>query len=142
KEAKSTQKSRVMVLYQNVTFGPPMMKLLQALAKEQGLNVIDYVVIDQNVDDKAVIANATAAVIKQQPDAVMMLVGGRWVVELVRQIKNATLFGTQLYLLSIVPPQDLVKAVGEQKARGIVISQVVPYPFSATLPLVSEYQKL
>src|SRR5581483_2860575 len=142
KEAKSTQKSRVMILYQNVTFGPPMTKLAQALAKEQGLNIIESVVIDQNADDKVVIANAAAAVVKQQPDAVLMLVGGRWVIELVRQIKNAKLYGTQLYLLSIVPPQDLVKAIGEQEARGIVISQVVPYPFSATLPLVVEYQKL
>ncbi len=142
KEAKSTQKSRVMILYQNVTFGPPMEKLAQALAKAQGLNIIESVVIDQNADDKAVIANAAAAVVKQQPDAVLMLVGGRWVIELVRQIKNANLYGTQLYLLSIVPPQDLVKAIGEQQARGIVISQVVPYPFSATLPLVAEYQKL
>jgi len=142
REAKSTGKQKVIVVYQNVTFGPPMMKLTRELAKEHGLNVVDYLMIDQGAPDKAVIDGAVAAVMKQAPDAVIMLVGGRWVMELIKRIKNADLDGTQLYLMSIVPAQDVVKAVGQAKARGIVISQAVPYPFSATLPLVVEYQKV
>ncbi len=142
REAKSTGKQKVIVVYQNVTFGPPMMKLTRELAKEHGLNVVDYLMIDQGAPDKAVIDGAVAAVMKQAPDAVIMLVGGRWVMELIKQIKNAGLDGAQLYLMSIVPAQDVVKAVGQAKARGIVISQAVPYPFSATLPLVVEYQKV
>jgi len=142
REAKSTGKQKVIVVYQNVTFGPPMMKLTRELAKEHGLNVVDYLMIDQGAPDKVVIDGAVAAVMKQEPDAVIMLVGGRWVMELIKRIKNADLDGTQLYLMSIVPAQDVVKAVGQAKARGIVISQAVPYPFSATLPLVVEYQKV
>ncbi len=142
KEAKSTGKKKVVVVYQNVTFGPPMMKLARELAKEHGLNVVDYLMIDQGAPDKVVIDGAVAAVMKQAPDAVIMLVGGRWVMELIKRIKNADLDGTQLYLMSIVPAPDVVKAVGQAKARGIVISQAVPYPFSATLPLVVEYQKV
>ena len=142
REAKSTGKQKVIVVYQNISFGPPMMKLVQALAKEHGLNVVDYPMIDPAAPDKVVVADAVATVVKKEPDAVIVLVGGRWVWELVKQIKNANLDGTQLYLMSIVPAQDLVKAVGQAKARGIVISQAVPYPFSATLPLVVEYQKV
>ncbi len=142
REAKSTGKQKVIVVYQNVTFGPPMMKLTRELAKGHGLNVVDYLMIDQGAPDKVVIDGAVAAVMKQAPDAVIMLVGGRWVMELIKRIKNADLDGTQLYLMSIVPAQDVVKAVGQAKARGIVISQAVPYPFSATLPLVVEYQKV
>jgi branched-chain amino acid transport system substrate-binding protein len=143
KEVKFTEKKKIIVVYQNSSFGPPMMKLVQAQAKEQGLNVVDYVMIDPSQQDQAVIRGAVASIEKHAPDGVIVLVGGRWVWELVKQIKSkADLDGTQLYVMSIVPPQDLVKAVGEQKARGIVISQAVPYPFSATLPLVVEYQKL
>jgi len=142
KEAKSTGKKKVVVVYQNVTFGPPMMKLARELAKEHGLNVVDDLMIDQGAPEKVVIDGAVAAVMKQAPDAVIMLVGGRWVMELIKRIKNADLDGTQLYLMSIVPAPDVVKAVGQAKARGIVISQAVPYPFSATLPLVVEYQKV
>ena len=143
KEARFTEKKKVIVVYQNSSFGPPMMKLAQAQAKEQGLNVVDYVMIDPSKPDQAVIRDAVASIDKHAPDGIIVLVGGRWVWELVKQIKaRSELDGTQLYLLSIVPPQDLVKAVGEQKARGIVISQAVPYPYSATLPLVVEYQKM
>jgi branched-chain amino acid transport system substrate-binding protein len=143
KEAKFTGKKKVIVVYQNTSFGPPMMKLTQSLAKEQAINVLDYVTIDPSQPDQVVIRDAVASIEKHAPDGVIVLVGGRWVWELVKQIKSKeALDGTQLYFMSIVPPQDLVKAVGEKKARGIVIAQAVPYPFSATLPLVVEYQKL
>ncbi len=143
KEAQFTGKKKIVVVYQNTSFGPPMMKLVQEQSKQMGLNVVDYVMIDPSKPDQVVIRDAVASIDKHAPDGVIVLVGGRWVWELVKQIKSKSeLDGTQLYLLSIVPPQDLVKAVGEQKARGIVISQVVPYPFSATLPLVGEYQKM
>ncbi len=143
KEARFTEKKKVIVVYQNTSFGPPMMKLAQAQAISQGLNVVDYVMIDPSQPDKVVIRDAVASIDKHSPDGIIVLVGGRWVWELVKEIKaRRNLDGTQLYLMSIVPPQDLVKAIGEQKARGIVISQAVPYPYSATLPLVGEYQKL
>jgi len=71
-----------------------------------------------------------------------MLISGRYSLEFIKQIKNSPAADAQLYAMSIVPPGDVVKAVGEAKARGLVIAQAVPFPFSATLPLVSEYQKL
>jgi ABC-type branched-subunit amino acid transport system substrate-binding protein len=71
-----------------------------------------------------------------------MLISGRYSLEFIKQIKNSAAADAQLYAMSIVPPGDVVKAAGETKARGLVIAQAVPFPFSATLPLVSEYQKL
>src|SRR3954468_19048063 len=41
KEAKFTEKKKVVLIYQNMTFGPPMAKLARELAKEQGLNIVD-----------------------------------------------------------------------------------------------------
>jgi branched-chain amino acid transport system substrate-binding protein len=143
REARFTEKKRVVVLYQNMTFGPPMAKLAGELAKEQGLNIVDALAIDSLSKDIGTVAGVVAAATKHSPDAIIVLVGGNFVPEVLKQIKNSpSLDGTQLYLPSIVPVQDVVKTVGEAKARGVVISQVVPYPFSATLPLVAEYQKL
>jgi len=143
KEAKFTEKKRVLLLYQNMTFGPPMAKLARELAKEQGLNVIDALAVDSLSGDTRTVAGVVAAATKRSPDAIIVLIGGNFVVEALKQIKNSPgLDGTQLYMMSIVQVQDVVKTVGEAKARGIVISQVTPFPFSATLPLVGEYQKL
>jgi ABC-type branched-subunit amino acid transport system substrate-binding protein len=142
KEAVFTQKKRVVVLYQNVTYGPAMMQLTQVVSKQEGLNVVAYVKVDATAQDKmeAVAKEAVATVVEEAPDAVILLVGGRHLIELTKQIKNSAAESAQLYLMSITSLVDVVKTVGA-KARGIVIAQAVPFPFSATLPVVNEYQK-
>ena len=144
KEAASTQKKKVVVVYWNITFGPAMMKLAEEVTKQEGLNVAAWVPIDATAQDKfePIMKEAVAAVVKASPDAVIMLISGRYSLEFIRQIKDSDAAYAQLYAMSIVSSGDLVKAVGEAKARGIVIAQAVPYPFSATLPVVHEYQKL
>ena len=143
KEAFFTQKKKVVVVYQGATFGPAMMKLAQDVSKTVGLNVVAYVKMDNAAQAKidAVIRDVVAAVAKANPDAVILLLGGKPAPELVKQIKNSAAADAQVYLMSIVPPTDVIKTLGEAKARGIVISQAVHFPFSATLPLVDEYQK-
>ncbi|HEY6721562.1 MAG TPA: ABC transporter substrate-binding protein [Burkholderiales bacterium] len=144
KEAANTQKKKVAVVYWNVTFGPAMMRLAQEMSRQENLKVVAWVPIDATAQDKfdPIMKEAVAAVVKESPDAVIMLISGRYSLEFIKQMKNSTAADAQLYAMSIVPSGDVVKAVGEDKARGIVIAQAVPFPFSATLPLVSEYQKL
>jgi ABC-type branched-subunit amino acid transport system substrate-binding protein len=83
-----------------------------------------------------------AEVAKAGPDSIILLGGGRHCFEFLKQFKDSDDANAQLYLMSIVPQAEILKTLGDAKARGIVISQAVPYPFSATLPLVSEYQRL
>jgi branched-chain amino acid transport system substrate-binding protein len=144
KEAANTQKKKLAVVYWNITFGPAMQKVADEAAKKFGVNVVATVQVDAQAQDKfdPVMKNAVATVVKANPDAVLMLISGRYSLEFIKQIKNSEVADAQLYAMSIVPPGDVVKAVGEAKARGLVIAQAVPFPFSATLPVVSEYQKL
>jgi ABC-type branched-subunit amino acid transport system substrate-binding protein len=144
KEAKSTQKQRVALVYWNVTFGPDMVKLAQDLSKEIGLTVLPPVSIDAKDQAKfdPEVEQAANAVIKQAPDAVIMLISGRYAQEFIKKIRNSPAESTQLYAMSIVPAGDVVKTVGVEKARGVVIAQAVPYPYSPGRPLVSEYQKI
>jgi len=144
KEVANTQKKKLAVVYWNITFGPAMMKLAQEETKSLGVNVVAWVPIDAQAQDKfdAVMKQAVAAVAKESPDSVLMLISGKYALEFIKQIKNSQAQDAQLYAMSIVPPGDVVKVAGEQKARGLVIAQSVPFPFTATLPLVTEYQKL
>jgi branched-chain amino acid transport system substrate-binding protein len=144
KEAAFTQKKRVAVVYWNITFGPAMKKLIEDDSKREGLNVIAYVPIDAKDHEKCaqIMNEAVAAAAKEKPDAVIMLISGKYALEFVKGIKNSPAADAQLYAMSIVPPGDVVKAVGEAKARGLVIAQSVPFPFSPVLPVVSEYQKV
>src|SRR5262245_3769163 len=52
REAVSTQKRKTVVVYQNVTYGPAMMKLVQDTSAKQGLNVVAYVSLDATAPDK------------------------------------------------------------------------------------------
>jgi len=108
------------------------------------LNVTAWVPIDATAQDKfdAVMKQATDEVVKQSPDAIIMLISGRYSLEFIKQIRNSPAHSAQLYAMSIVSSGDVVKTVGEAKARGLVIAQAVPFPFSTTRPLVAEYQKL
>lgn len=144
REAASTQKRKTVVVYQNVTYGPAMMKLIQDTSAQQGLDVAAYVKLDATAPDKlqAIVKDVMAEVAKAGPDSVIVLGGGRHTFEFLKQFKESEDANAQIYLMSIVPQAEILKALGDAKARGIVISQAVPYPFSATLPLVSEYQRL
>jgi len=144
REAASTQKRKTVVVYQNVTYGPAMMQLIQDRSKGENLNVVAYVKLDATAPDRlpAIVKGAVAEVAKASPDSIILLGGGRHCFEFLKQFKDSPDSSAQLYLMSIVPQAEVLKTLGEGRARGIVISQAVPYPFSATLPLVSEYQRL
>ena len=145
REAAATQKKKVAIVYWNVTFGPAIVPLAKEWVKKDNLNVAAWIEIDATpgAQDRfePIMKQAAADVVKIQPDAVIMLISGRFSVEFVKQIKNSAASDAQLYAMSVVPVNDIIKSAGEGKARGIVIAQAVPFPFSATLPVVSEYQK-
>ena len=50
--------------------------------------------------------------------------------------------GAQMYNISVVDPVELVKLAGLKNAHGLGISQVMPYPYMANMPVVREYQTL
>ena len=93
-----------------------MMKLAQEETKNAGVNVVAWVPIDAQAQDKfdAVMKAAVAAVAKESPDSVLMLISGKYSLEFIKQIKNSQAQDAQLYAMSIVPPGDVVKVVGEQ----------------------------
>ncbi|MDB5806288.1 MAG: amino acid/amide transporter substrate-binding protein family [Betaproteobacteria bacterium] len=144
KEAVSTGKKKVVLVTWNVSFGPAMLAFAQEAAKKEKLNIVKFITMDAKSPDKepAVVKEAVDATVKEAPDAVMMLIATKYAADYTRQIKNSPAAGAQLYTLSVEPAAELVEAAGVDKARGIIITQAIPFPFSATLPMVFEYQKL
>jgi branched-chain amino acid transport system substrate-binding protein len=143
KEAVFQQKKRVAIVYQSATFGPALAKLAKELAAREKLNIVAEILVETAQNDKidASVKEGAAAVAKTNPDAIFLLMGGRAAPLSVKLIKDGAAQDAQLYAMSILPPDAAYKAAGD-KARGIVITQAVPFPFSATLPVVSQYQKL
>jgi branched-chain amino acid transport system substrate-binding protein len=143
KEAASTQKKRVTIVYFSATFGPSMEKLAQEEAKKAGLPIVASIKVDAAPEKfKENMAAASAAVIKSDPDAVIMLMSSRFAAEMVRAVKNSPAASAQMYAMSVVWADEIVKAAGPDKARGTVIIQAIPFPYSVTLPVVGEYQRV
>ena len=143
KEAAFQQKKRVAIVYQSATFGPTIAKLAKELAVKQNVNIVLEIMIESVQNDKIddSVKEAGVAIAKANPDAILLLMGGRAAPATVKTIKESPAQDAQIYAMSILPALEAFKAAGE-KARGIVITQAVPYPFSATIPVVSQYQKL
>ena len=143
KEAVFQQKKRVAIVYQSATFGPSMLKLAKEFAATANLNIVAEIMVETAVADKvdASVKEGAAAAAKANPDAILLLMGGRAAPAIAKEIKSSSAQDAQLYAMSILPSLEVYKAAGD-KARGIVITQAVPFPFSATVPVVSQYQKL
>jgi ABC-type branched-subunit amino acid transport system substrate-binding protein len=143
KEAAFQQKKRVAIVYQSATFGPTIAKLAKDLAVKRNVNIVLEFMIENAQSDKVdgSVKEAAVAIAKANPDAILLLMGGRAAPLTVKTIRESPAQDAQIYAMSILPAEEAFKAAGD-KARGIVITQAVPFPFSATIPVVSQYQKL
>lgn len=142
-EARDTQKKRVALLYFNQTFGPGLSKHAEETAKKFGVNVVAVSPFEAAPDKiEASVASAASALAKAEPDAVIVMSAGVGVYHFAkafRQEKGGSL--AQLYAISPADAALFVKTAGLDNARGVVISQALPYPQHNALAIVREYQK-
>jgi len=142
KEAKNWGKETVALVNMNVAFGPGLADLAQARAGEMGLKIVSRSVLDANPDKLAAsVEAAVRAVAASEPKAIILLAAGKPATEFARAVRATPAGKTQVYGLSVLLHEELVKAIGADKARGIVLSQVIPYPFTQAAPIIGEYQK-
>ena len=90
--------------------------------------------------DGSNVKEAADALAKSAPQAVIMYLGGALPGELMKA-GWAQGFSPMYYGMSIVAGEVTAKVAGE-KARGLAISQVMPYPWSESDPTTREYRRL
>jgi len=144
KEAKSTQKQKIAILSYNVSFGPSAVKVAEEMARKYALPLGGSTVLTSAASDKsdAALKEAIDKIAASGADSVFVAAAGRGIIDIVKLFRTSAAKNIQIYTMSVALAEDLVKGVGPEMARGVVISQAVPFPFSATLPVVREYQKL
>lgn len=128
---------RIAVVYQNNGFGKGGLENIEhALAKRE-LKPVASMPIEADASDAATAAQHLAA---SKPQAVVLITAGKSSVEFIKNY-NRLAKGMQFFTLSVMGTQASVKALGKE-GIGVVVSQVVPFPFSATSEIVREYQKV
>lgn len=126
---------RVAVLYQEDAFGQGILRSVAAAEKKFKLDVILKAGYQPGTKDFTAQALAVKAA---RPQAVFLMGVPDSVYQFLK-VYDAPAGAAQVYALSFVTPKMLTKAVGGTRARGLGISQVVPNPNSAALPLIKDF---
>ncbi|MCX7256815.1 MAG: ABC transporter substrate-binding protein [Polaromonas sp.] len=141
KEAKGWNKDTLAIVNMNIAFGPTLAELAQKRATDMGLKVVARAVLDASPDGQATsISAAVKSVAAAHPKAILVLAAGAPASGFIKAVRAVPEGLTQIYGLSVLLHAELVSATGVEKARGIVLSQATPYPFTSSKAIITEYQ--
>src|SRR5262245_1502554 len=131
----STGNRKIAVFYQDDAYGQAGLKGVQLAMDKRNLKIAALGKVERNtvkVEDAVKTINAA------QPDGVVMISAYTSIAEFVRQMKKAG-SSTQFHNVSFVGSKALAEALKDE-GHGVAISQVVPFPWSPSVPIVKEYQ--
>lgn len=111
--------------------------MLKATAETTGLRVVVSASIENDASD---VAQTARTLQEANPPAVLMFTIGRAAVSFVKAFRRERQ-GSRIFMLSPMGSHQTVQALGPDGA-GIVVSQVVPFPFSPSTAIAREYQCL
>lgn len=134
KQLTSLGLKKIAVFRQNDSYGQAGLDGVLAALKPLGLDPVAVGLVERNTVD---VAAAVAAIVPKQPDAVVQISAYKSCAAFIRAARKAGYGGT-FYNVSFVGTQALADELGKE-GRGIVISQVMPFPFSTTTPISREY---
>lgn len=127
----------IAVFYQNDGFGKSGLDGVTNALKKHNLKPVAVGTVERNSLE---VGAAVQSIAKANAQAVVMVTLYKPTSEFVRQMRHAGQ-APQFMTLSPVGADLLVKELGSD-SRGIGISQVMPYPWNDTVPVVKEYQRL
>lgn len=135
---RETYVSRVGIVYLDNGFGKEALKTALAAAKADNIEVLASVATKEDGSD---VQQAVAQVAKVVPPAVLLLTLAGPTPKIVDAYLAQAPARPTFFALSIVASDALYKALGD-KARGVVVTQVVPFPWDRNVAIVREYQDL
>ena len=125
---------RIAVFYQNDSYGKAGLEGVVRALKPLQLEPVALGTVERNTVE---VAAAVASIVAGKPDAVVQIGAYKGCAAFIRAVRKAG-FGGTLYNVSFVGTAALAKELGAD-ARGVVVSQVMPFPFLPLTPLAAEY---
>jgi ABC-type branched-subunit amino acid transport system substrate-binding protein len=130
---------RFAVMYQDDPFGKSGLAGAESAMQKLGLQPVARGGYDRTKPED--IDAAVAAIAPANPDAIIMVSVNRASAAFIKKMR-AQGSKARLFSISVVNFKELLKNAGEDNARGIGISQVMPYPYSTLVPVAREFQML
>lgn len=127
---------KIAVFYQNDSYGKAGLEGVErALAKRQ-LKAVATATVERNSTD---VTKALAAILPVAPEAIVQISAYKSCAAFIKQAR-AKGYGGQFFNVSFVGSKALADELGDA-GNGVVISQVVPFPYIPSSPIVREYQQ-
>ncbi len=133
----STGNRKIAVFFQDDAYGQAGLKGVQIAMDKRNLKILALGKVERNTIK---VEDAVKAINVVQPDGVVMISAYTSITEFVRQMKKAG-SATQFHNVSFVGSKALADALKDE-GYGVAISQVVPFPWSPSVPIVKEYQTI
>ncbi len=134
KQLTSLGLRKIAVFYQNDSYGKAGLEGVKRALKPLGLEPVALGTVERNTID---VAGAIKEIVPKLPDAVVQISAYKSCAAFIREARKAGYGGT-FFNVSFVGTQALADELGKE-GRGIMVSQVMPFPFSTTTPIAREY---
>jgi branched-chain amino acid transport system substrate-binding protein len=125
---------RIAVFYQNDSYGKSGLDGVTRALAPLGLTPAGMGTVERNT---VAVDAAVKSIIASRAEAIVQVSAYKSCAAFIRAARLAG-FGGTFYNVSFVGTQALAQELGND-ARGVVVSQVMPFPFSATSPLAGDY---
>ena len=133
----STGSKNIAVFYQDDAYGQAGLKGVELAMTRRALKISSLGTVERNTIK---VEQAVKTINAAQPDAVVMIGAYKACGEFIRQMKKHG-SAAQFYNVSFVGSKALADDLGGEGV-GVAISQVMPFPWGAAVPVVREYQSL
>jgi len=127
---------RIAIVYQNNGFGKEVLKGAETAARKHGVTLVAVASI---VNDGSDAAAAVARIVAAEPEAVLLGLAGKPTIDFVKGIRVVRK-GVPLYALSVMGSASTLAALGTD-GYGIAVTQVVPLPSKAIVPVVRDFMR-
>lgn len=126
--------NRVAVFYQDDSYGMAGLTGVQRALEARGLKPAALGTVQRNSVD---VGAAVKSIVAAQPQAVVQISAYKSCAAFIREARKAG-FGGTFFNVSFVGTQALADELGRE-GQGVMISQVMPYPYSPAMAICREY---
>ena len=128
--------NQIAVFYQDDAYGQAGLAGVKRALDKRQIKIVATATVQRNSTD---VASATRILLAAQPQAIIEISAYQSCAALIRSMK-AKGYAGQFLNVSFVGSQALADVL-DKDGVGVQISQVVPFPYKAELPIVREYSK-
>jgi branched-chain amino acid transport system substrate-binding protein len=125
---------RIGVFYQNDAYGKTGLEGVTRALKPLGLEIAGLGTVERNTVD---VDAAVKSILEAKPDAIVQISAYKSCAAFIRAARKAG-FGGTFYNVSFVGTKALAEELGPD-SRGVVVSQVMPFPFTPASQLAGDY---